>query len=119
MTWQYHIKWHNSHAVRPNLPVPTSIVFVTSKPRSRDEQDLINIKTWINGNATNGMAAAPITVYVSVNKGDWPVLDARVTVKVRVDDEVTGNVVMIKPLEMLDDGFGGNLNLLTLKIYEA
>ena len=106
MTWKYSIKWHNSHA-KKKTETPTSIVLVTSKPRSRDEEDLINIRSWANGNSSGYFSSLPVTIYVSVTKGDWPVLDARVTLKISVQDNKTNNIVKMKPVEMLDDGYGG------------
>jgi hypothetical protein len=121
MTWQYTIEWHqprdanvDGDAARRDVS-RKNIVTVTSKPRSQMESSLITLKTWTSASGLNKTAEAnatvpedfrPLAVFAQVLKGGLPVLEARVMMTVAVELG-NGSVVELSPVEMYDDGFGG------------
>ena len=105
--WSYAIEWIPGQTARK------SIAILTSRPRSRDENQLIAIRSWTDRDNVV-VSASPsanndaVTVFAQVLKGRRPVLGARVVVKVEVEAD-NGTVVTILPLHLLDNGDGGGL----------
>lgn len=132
MTWQYNIEWHSGNprkAAAESTTNPMNIVVVTSKPRARTADGLIRIKSWLGESTASNQTSSgrgagsfqPIAIFAQVLRGNDPVLGARVSVRVDVENlaksgskQVT-NVVKLSPFELVDDGYGGKL----LKIVHA
>jgi hypothetical protein len=115
-----------------------NIVTVTSKPRSQMESSLITISTWTSSSSnstmmmTNSSSSSrmevdnstmkvvedeeeyqPLAVFVQVLRGGSPILGARVMMNVEVELG-NGSVVALAPVQLSDDGFGGEKNLLLI-----
>ena len=125
MTWQYAIEWYpggaaNAAAGRKN------VVVVTSKPRTRRAEDIIRVDTWTSADpsADNDSAGAgarnltaPVAVYARVTRGGLAVLGARVSVRVRIEQDaqqesngaLAGKDLSLAAVDLVDDGYGGEL----------
>ena len=127
MTWQYAIEWYpggaaNAAAVRKN------VVVVTSKPRTRRADDIIRVDTWTSADPSaddDGAGAgagarnltAPVAVYARVTRRGLPVLGARVSVRVRIEQDaqqessgaLAGKDLSLAAVDLIDDGYGGEL----------
>jgi len=111
-----------------------NIVTVTSKPRSQMESSLITISTWTSSSSNSMMMMTnsssrmevdnstmkvvedeeeyqPLAVFVQVLRGGSPILGARVMMNVEVELG-NGSVVALAPVQLSDDGFGGEKKLL-------
>ena len=116
MTWQYTIEWHDSqvhatssggiHATSSNHKT-SSIVMVTSKPKSKLEQDLIRVKAWTSKNAKNFENPAKIVLYAQILKGDSPIIGARVSSDITFESKFNGSIRSMPSLTLIDNGFGG------------
>jgi hypothetical protein len=98
--WLYAVEW---------IPGPTSrksIAVLTSKPRSRDQNQLLTVRAWTDRDANAAADNEPVRVFAQVLKGRRPVLRARVAAQVEVEME-NGTRITILPLHMLDNGDGG------------
>ncbi len=110
-SWQYNIEWHNGGKRRRQqvgyefAAARKNFVMVTSKPRSRDADDLIDVKTWtaVGKIANNEL----VTVFAKVTFGGKPVVDADVRAQVEVVFVNGSETIKLPAQKMLDDGFGG------------
>ncbi len=104
--WTYAVEWI------PGVSARKSIVVVTSRPRSRDANQLLTVRAWTDRDATAAAAAEgeessePVRVFAQVLKGRRPVVRARVRAEVQVETE-NGTLITILPLHLLDNGDGG------------
>ena len=105
------------------------MVVVTSKPRTRRAEDIIRVDTWTSADpsADHGAGAgagarnltAPVAVYARVTRGGLPVLGARVSVRVRIEQDaqresngaLAGKDLSLAAVDLVDDGYGGELLL--------
>ena len=133
MTWQYTIEWHQSRdasdiasdIVKSSDTTKSNrknIVTVTSKPRSQMESSLITVTTWTSNSIVNttrlesinnatlpdGDLEQPLSVFAQVLRGGSPILGARVMLTVEIELG-NGSVVLLSPVQLSDDGFGGKL----------
>ena len=76
---------------------------MTSKPRTRDENQLVRVTSWTGH---DGGVAEPVAVFAEVYLGSAPVVNAAVMLEVEVEDE-NGTIFALLPLSMQDDGRGG------------
>jgi hypothetical protein len=113
-----------------------NIVTVTSKPRSQMESSLITISTWTSSSSNSMMMMTnsssrmevdnstmkvvddeeeyqPLAVFVQVLRGGSPILGARVMMNVEVELG-NGSVVALAPVQLSDDGFGGEKNFFSI-----
>jgi hypothetical protein len=107
--WTYAVEWI------PGVSARKSIVVVTSRPRSRDANQLLTVRAWTDRDATAAAAAEgeseePVRVFAQVLKGRRPVVRARVRAEVQVETE-NGTLITILPLHLLDNGDGGVYNV--------
>jgi hypothetical protein len=102
--WTYAVEWI------PGVSARKSIVVVTSRPRSRDANQLLTVRAWTDRDATaataEGESEEPVRVFAQVLKGRRPVVRARVRAEVQVETE-NGTLITILPLHLLDNGDGG------------
>ncbi len=100
--WTYAVEWI------PGVSARKSIVVVTSRPRSRDANQLLTVRAWTDRDATaaEGESSEPVRVFAQVLKGRRPVVRARVRAEVQVETE-NGTLITILPLHLLDNGDGG------------
>lgn len=106
MTWQYTIEWSSGGGSDANHN-KKNIAIVTSKPRSQKDGNIISVSAWTNldDNATNE-TSIPLAIYAKVSRGDGPVVDARVSVIVTIE-QTNGSVITMSPIRLLDNGYGG------------
>ena len=76
---------------------------MTSKPRTRNENQLVRVNSWTGH---DGGVAVPVAVFAEVYLGSSPVVNAAVMLEVEVEDE-NGTIFALLPLSMQDDGRGG------------
>ena len=97
MTWNYLIEWHDlpidNYKFNPN---PTSIVMVSSKPRSKLESDLIKIEPWIEGNL----------LFVQLQIGQNPIIGAKVMIYLTPEITSGNSDSDLVSMKLYDDGFG-------------
>jgi hypothetical protein len=101
--WTYAVEWI------PGVSARKSIVVVTSRPRSRDANQLLTVRAWTDRDATaaaEGESEETVRVFAQVLKGRRPVVRARVRAEVQVETE-NGTLITILPLHLLDNGDGG------------
>merc|ERR1711892_383311 len=77
--WFYSIEWSQTDS-----KTRKSIVSVTSKPRTSDENQLVRVTSWTGH---DGGAAVPLAVFAEVYLGSSPVVNAAVKMEVEVEDE--------------------------------
>lgn len=102
-TWKYEIQWHPEQH-RSKSHTAKNIVVVTSKQRNRDENNLIEIKTWKNQDINDH---SPLTVFAQVTRGGYPVLEANVFVEMRLQMSNSSQVRVFNRVRLQDNGFGG------------
>ncbi len=102
--WTYAVEWI------PGVSARKSIVVVTSRPRSRDANQLLTVRAWTDRDAAAAAegeeSSEPVRVFAQVLKGRRPVVRARVRAEVQVETE-NGTLITILPLHLLDNGDGG------------
>ena len=104
MNWQYEIDWFPTRSVTRK-----SIVTITSRPRSRDEIDLVSVKVWTDRDGVGDgqiRGVKPLAIFTSVTIGRRPVIGARVACDVQVENE-NGTIYALLPFQLLDNGLGG------------
>lgn len=98
MTWKYTIEWHETSPESNRK----SIVLVTSKPRSQEENQLISVRAWTSLNSKE------IVLSAQVLKGDSsPVIGAKVMATVTLESTNNGTIVTLPPIRLHDNGYGG------------
>ena len=135
MTWQYTIEWHqprdatsDAEASKRDAVTRKNIVTVTSKPRSQMESSLITVATWTSAsvtamlnksddaNATSTSSALlvgdfrPLSIFAQVSKGGNPIVGARVMMTLEIELG-NGSSVVLAPVQLHDDGYGGENKL--------
>ena len=86
---------------------------VTSKPRTPDKDQLVKVKVWTGPEQTwsSSMSSSfPLSVFAEVKHGNAPVLNASVSLHVKVESE-NGRMFSLLPIWMKDTGSGGVNNL--------
>ena len=104
MNWRYSIEWFPTSS-----RTRKSIVIVTSKPRTRDESELVSVKVWTDRDQDGDRKITgekPLAIFASVSKGGAPVIEAKVTLDVEVENE-NGTIFALLPIHLLDNGLGG------------
>ena len=81
---------------------------VTSKPRTRDENQLVRIDSWTSHDRGIDVSQ-PLAVFAQVHLGSSPVINASVLLDVEVENE-NGTIFALLPIIMQDNGRGGNAN---------
>ena len=111
MPWKYEVKWWPDDVTRSGQKNTKNIIFVESKPRDLGTFGLVNVDAWLNSDETDDAVTAdqPLSIYASVKRGDSPVLNARVTVVMKVS-MTNGTTTSFGPLELYDNGSGGMFN---------
>lgn len=103
MNWRYSIEWFPTSS-----RTRKSIVIVTSKPRTREESELVSVKVWTNRDQdddTKITGDKPLAIFASVTMGGGAVIDADVTLEVEVENE-NGTIFALSPFRLLDNGLG-------------
>ena len=101
--WQYSVDWYEPQG----STVRQDAVVVTSKPRSvAGDSDLV-VRMWTTSEAAADIATAhhPLALFVSVEKGGGPVLEANVSVSVTIVT-VEMAVVAVPAMRLHDSGNG-------------
>ena len=101
--WFYSIKWSQTGS-----RTRKSIVTVSSKPRTRDENQLVRINSWTSHDRGIDVSQ-PLAVFAQVHLGSSPVINASVLLDVEVENE-NGTIFALLPIIMQDNGRGGNAN---------
>ena len=89
---------------------------VTSKPRTPDKDQLVKVNVWKGSEQTcssSRISSFPVAVFAKVRHGHAPVLNASVSLHVKVESE-NGRMFSLPPIWMKDTGSGG-VNNLTFK----
>jgi len=112
--WQYTIEWYDINEKRQN------VVTVRSKPSDVGEAGLLVVETWTNHDADTELSSDNLlAIFVKVSRGNSPVLNARVTVKVSVDPSdpldqfirpaavaTNAGPIQLDQLLLIDNGYG-------------
>ena len=85
---------------------------VSSKPRTRDENQLVRINSWTSHDQGIDVSQ-PLAVFTQVHLGSSPVINASVLLDVEVENE-NGTIFALLPIIMQDNGRGGNANYYSL-----
>ena len=111
--WYYSIKWSQTGS-----QTRKSIVTVTSKPRTRDENQLVWVNSWTTHDRVID-GSEPVAVFAQVHLGSSPVINASVLLDVEVENE-NGTIFALLPISMQDNGRGGNANFYNFiqKVFE-
>ena len=95
--WRYTITWHTLTASSTR----EAVVMVSSRPSVGDEDD-VEVDTWTSaGAASVNITDTPLTMFVSVTRGGYPVVGARVHVFVEIGDSH-----QLGPIQLHDSGNG-------------
>lgn len=97
--WYYSIKWSQTGS-----QTRKSIVTVTSKPRTRDENQLVWVNSWTTHDRVID-GSEPVAVFAQVHLGSSPVINASVLLDVEVENE-NGTIFALLPISMQDNGRG-------------
>ena len=118
MPWKYEVKWWPDDVSRSGQKNTKNIIFVESKPRDLGTFGLVNVDTWINSDETDDAVTPdqPLAIYASVKRGNSPVLNAKVSVIMKVVMR-NGTTTAYGPLELFDNGSGGTLKIIRIKSY--
>ena len=110
MPWYYELNWWQDDVTRSSDKNMENIVFVESKPRDLGTFGLVNVNAWINSDETDDTVTfdQPLSIFASVTRGNSPVLNAKVTMVVKVGMR-NGTVETYGPIPLLDNGNGGEL----------
>ena len=108
MPWSYEVRWWRDDVTRSGHKSLKNIIFVESKPRDLGTFGLVKVNAWINSDETDDTVTSnePLKIFASVTRGNSPVLDAKVTMTMKVGLR-NGSTTTYGPLQLFDNGSGG------------
>ena len=85
-----------------------NVIFVESRPRNLESLEPIQLKMWTNAESSTEMVTDdnPLKLFVQVERGSSPVLEARVKVMIKVHLSNGSSEVDLEPIELLDNANG-------------
>ena len=118
MPWSYEVRWWRDDVTRSGHQNLKNIIFVESKPRDLGTFGLVNVNAWINSDETDDTVTPnePLSIFASVTRGNSPVLDAKVTMTMKVGLR-NGSTTTYGPFQLYDNGSGGTSYNLIVNSY--